>query len=116
MLVSDNTIQNRNACACLVTLVISDSVTLWTIACQASLSMGFSMQEYWNELSCPSPWILPDRGFKPTSLMSPALAGGFHSHHLGNPYTICMYRYYIYVNYKLTLATGTGHLLLQGLN
>ena len=23
-------------------------VTLWTISCQAPLSMGFSMQEYWN--------------------------------------------------------------------
>ena len=28
-------------------LVISDSVTPWTVARQASLSMGFSRQEYW---------------------------------------------------------------------
>ena len=27
--------------------------TLWTVACQASLSMGFSRQEYWSGLSCP---------------------------------------------------------------
>ena len=29
--------------------------TLWTVAHQAPLSMGFSRQEYWNELSFPSP-------------------------------------------------------------
>ena len=29
---------------------MSDSVTLWTVARQAPLSMGFSRQEYWNEL------------------------------------------------------------------
>ena len=28
------------------------SVTLWTAACQAALSMGFSMQEYWSGLPC----------------------------------------------------------------
>ena len=32
-------------------------VTLWTVACQASLSMGFSRQEYWSRL--PMPWIEP---------------------------------------------------------
>ena len=30
------------------------SVTLWTMACQAPLSMGFSRQEYWSRLSFPS--------------------------------------------------------------
>ena len=29
--------------------------TLWTVACQAPLSMGFSRQEYWIWLLCPSP-------------------------------------------------------------
>ena len=52
-------------------------VTLWTAACQAPLSMGFSRQEYWSGLPCPSPGDLPDPGIKPMSLMSPALAGGF---------------------------------------
>ena len=37
--------------------------TLWTIAYQASLSMGFSRQEYWSGLPCPSPGDLPDPGF-----------------------------------------------------
>ena len=48
-------------------------VTLWTVACQAPLSMGFSRQEYWNELPCPPPGEIPDPGTKPISLVSPAL-------------------------------------------
>ena len=31
------------------------SATLWTIACQAPLSMRFSRQEYWSGLPCPPP-------------------------------------------------------------
>ena len=27
----------------------------WTVACQATLSMGFSRQEYWSGLLFPSP-------------------------------------------------------------
>ena len=33
------------------------SATLWTMAHQAPLSMGFSRQEYWNGLPFPSPVI-----------------------------------------------------------
>ena len=51
--------------------------TLWTVAHQASLSIGFSRQEYWSGLLCPSPGDLPGPGIEPVSLMSPALAGGF---------------------------------------
>ena len=51
--------------------------TLYTVAHQAPLSMGFSKQEYWSGLPFPSPGDLPDPGMEPTSLMSPALAGGF---------------------------------------
>ena len=47
---------------------------LWTIACQAPLSKGFSRQEYWDGLPCPPPGSLPNSGIKPRS---PALAGGF---------------------------------------
>ena len=50
--------------------------TLWTVACQAPLSAGFSKQEYWSRLACPPPGDLPYPGIKPSSLMSPALAGG----------------------------------------
>ena len=54
-------------------------VTLWTMAHQAPLSMGFSRQEYWNRLSYPSPGDLPHPGIEPTSLLSSALEGGFFS-------------------------------------
>ena len=47
------------------------------IACLVPLSMGFSRQEYWNGLPFPSPGDFPDPGIELTSLMSPALAGGF---------------------------------------
>ena len=46
--------------------------TPWTVACQASLSMGFPRQEYWSELPFLSPGDLPNPGIKPSS---PALAG-----------------------------------------
>ena len=53
----------------------SDSfVTPWTVAHQASLSMGFSRQVYWSGLPLLSPGDLPDPGIKP---VSPALAGRF---------------------------------------
>ena len=51
--------------------------TLWTVAHQAPLSMGFSRLGYWSGLLCPPPGDLPDPEIKPISLMSPALAGGF---------------------------------------
>ena len=42
-------------------------VTLWTVACQAPLFMGFSRQEYWSGLSCPLSGDLPDPGIEPKS-------------------------------------------------
>ena len=41
--------------------------TPWTVAYQASPSMGFFRQECWNGLSFPSPRDLPDPGIKPAS-------------------------------------------------
>ena len=52
-------------------------VTPWTVAYQASPSMGFSRQEYCSGLPCPSPRDLPKPGIEPTSLTSTALACGF---------------------------------------
>ena len=48
--------------------------TSWTVACQASLLMGFPMQEYWSRLPFLTPGDLPEPGIEPTS---PALAGKF---------------------------------------
>jgi len=54
-------------------LVMSDSLQLH----QASLSTGFSRQEYWSGLPFPYPRDLPAPRIEPTSLESPALAGRF---------------------------------------
>ena len=43
----------------------------------ATLSMGFSRQEYWSQLPFPSPGDLPDPGIKPEASVAPALAGRF---------------------------------------
>ena len=40
---------------------------LWTVVCQAPLSMRFSKQEYWSGLPFPSPGYLPDPGIEPGS-------------------------------------------------
>ena len=41
--------------------------TPWTVAYQASLSMGFSRQEYRSGLPFPSPGDLPNPGIEPRS-------------------------------------------------
>ena len=51
-------------------------VTPWTVAYQASLSMGFFRQEYCKELPFPPPGDLSGPEIDPTS---PALAAGFCS-------------------------------------
>ena len=43
-------------------------VTLWTVACQAPLSMGFSREGYWSGLPCLSLGDPPNPGIKPASL------------------------------------------------
>ena len=62
-------------------------VPLWTVACQAPLSMGFSRQEYWSGLPCPPPGDLPDPGIEhispaPTVLQVDSLLLS----HQGSPY------------------------------
>ena len=64
---------------------------LWTVVCQASLSVGFTRQENQSGLLFPSPGVLPKLGIEPTS---PALAGSFVfvflplSHQRSPPYNI----------------------------
>ena len=41
--------------------------TPWTVAHQASLSVGFSRQESWSGLPFSSPGVLPDPGIEPRS-------------------------------------------------
>ena len=65
-------------CCCWVSSVVSDSLwpyTLWPA--RLLCPWGFSRQEYWSELKCPTPGDLPNPGTEPTSLTSSALAGRF---------------------------------------
>ena len=64
---SDMTGQLTHTCT-----VVSDSVMLWTVACQALQSTGFSRQEYWSGIPFPSPGNLPNPGIKPVSPVSSA--------------------------------------------
>ena len=56
--------------------VVSNSAILWTVACQAPLSLGYPRQEHWTGLPFPSPGNLPDPGIEPVSSV---LAGSFVS-------------------------------------
>ena len=77
------------------------TLTLWAVACQAALSMGFPRQEYRSGLPFPSPGHLPHQGIEPESLVSPALAvDSLPLSHLGSSkyIRICTYTHtYTYI-------------------
>ena len=54
-------------CVCVSLSVMSDSVTPWTVACPAPLSMEISRQEYWNGLPFSSAGDLPSLVLEPES-------------------------------------------------
>ena len=61
-------------CACMHVQLLSHVwlfATLWTIARQVPLSMGFSGQECWSGLPFLTPVDLPDPGMEPMSPISP---------------------------------------------
>ena len=75
-------------CALFSLSVVSDSLTPWTVARQAPLTMGFSKQEHWSGLPSPPPGDLPNSGVEPRS---PALqADSLPSEPPGKP--IFMYK------------------------
>ena len=53
MLFKDRNHINVGVLACVLSPTLCDP--LWTVACQAPLSMGFFMQEYWSGVSFSSP-------------------------------------------------------------
>ena len=70
----------------------------WTVACQVSLSIGFSKKEYWSGLPFPPPGDLPDPGIKSKSPPPPILAGEFFtSEPPGNPWLHVARGYCMYV-------------------
>ena len=64
-------------CACCHFRHVRLFVTPWAVAHQAPLSIGFSRQKDWSGLPFYFAWDLPNPGVKSTSLMFPALVGGF---------------------------------------
>ena len=58
---------------CLVAQLCLTLRNSWTVGCQALPYIRILQ----NGLPCPPPGALPDPGIEPTSLTSPALAGGF---------------------------------------
>ena len=60
-------------------------VIQWTVAQQASLSMGVSRQEYRSGLPCSPPGDLPNPEIEPTSVLPPLQADSLSLSHLGSP-------------------------------
>ena len=75
-------------------------VTLWIIARQASLFVGFSRWEYWSGLPCSPPGELPDPGIKPVSVTSPVLSGMYFTTSVAWEAHVCIS---IYINLKYFL-------------
>ena len=78
MLGAQKCVLNECVHVCQLASVVSDSVQPYgwqppRLFCP----WGFSRQEYWSGLPSPPLGDLPDPEIKPTSLMSPTLAGGF---------------------------------------
>ena len=68
--------------------VVSDFLTLRTVAYQVPLSMGFARQEYWSRLPFPTPRDLPSPGIESVCLVSVARAGrSFSTEPPGMPYS-----------------------------
>ena len=65
-----------NVCAQLLSRV-QLFATLWTVAHQAPLSMGFFRQEYWSGLTFSPLGDLLHPGIEPVSPMSSALQAGY---------------------------------------
>ena len=83
--------------------------TLWTIACQASLSIGFSRQEYWSGLPWPPPGDLPDPGIEPASPASPAFqVDSLPLSHQGSP----MYLYVTVKSFKQCRSSIMKHVVV----
>ena len=66
-------------------------MTLWTVARQAPLSLGFSRKEYRSGLPCPPPGDLPDPGIESKFPMSPELQVDFFFNLLNHQGSIYVY-------------------------
>ena len=76
------------------------SVTQWSVACQAPLSIEFSRQEYWSGLPCPPPTDPSDAGIEPRLLH--LLLWQVDSLPLSHLGSTRRYHYYVIYNISIT--------------
>ena len=76
--------------------------TLWTVVCQAPLSLEFSRQNYWSGLPFPSARDVLNPGIKPESSVSPALASGFST--TDPPGTLYLFCVWYNILFKLIIV------------
>ena len=75
------TLGNLCVCVCACSFsCVQFFVTLWTVAFQAPLSMGFSRRDYWCGLPYLPPGDLPDLGMEPMSACISCISGRFFAH------------------------------------
>ena len=60
--------EERNLDICIVFMHVQLFVMVWTVACQAPLSMWFPREEYWSLLPCSSAGIFLIQGWNPCLL------------------------------------------------
>ena len=98
-------------CVCVCVFLLSRFSHIWlfstpgTVALQATLSAGFSKQEYWSGLPCPPPGDPLDPGIEPEPFTSPAEAGGFFTTRASWEAPVCMLTPLLYI--AGGLETGT---------
>ena len=86
--------------------------TLWTIAHEAVLSMGFFKQEYWSGVPFPPPGDLPNPGIEPV-FMSPTLAGGFFTTSASwEAHKFCAVPIYIYMCVCVCVCVCVNYIII----
>ena len=101
-------------------------MTLWTVAPQALLSMGFSRQENWNGLPLPSPGDLPNPGIERGSQMSFTILCSsnvslaafmglivYHLCHLSSSFSLSFHIHYIFITINFTLCVKSKKYILD---
>ena len=99
-----------SACRHTQSLQSCPTVSLWIVALQAPLSMGFSRQKHWSGLPFPPPADLPDPGIEPLSSGISCIAGRFFTYQaIGKP-LVCVLTW-SYCGLELyNVASGGGSL------
>ena len=96
---------SRLGCVCLVAQSCPTLCDPMDCSLPAPLPMEFSRQEYWSGLSFPPPGDLPHPGIEPTSLVSPALAGGFFTTTPPGKALLQLHQGFIFFYYSKHLGT-----------